>query len=450
MKTAIKSLLLLMIVLAGILPLQAADYGTFEGFYEISTLSPGMWALIVIGTIGVVAITFLTFGGGASAAPAWMTAVGTWIGSTVGLSGAAAANFGLALLGGGSVAAGGLGVAGGVAVLTAAMSLSVEVATYSSAIALEKWERSKYIELNKDMLTLPLPRNENGGDAYEYVVEMLNKDYDKELSISDAKNQKVLCKARDELVMKMKNEKDKEYKLKDMTMLALLELQRNSYSQAASYAQLAMKHAVSTSQNDSLPSFIWALSCLANPDICCTDSIIQALRKAYTLEPENQLIALMTACCLDRLIYKYHYGQLPVEHLSSFFNIITDSKIEEKLSYAAVEIYVIRCLIEMRRTKEDIHIIVQDKDMMMKDEVVNEVRMRYARHRQLLSMMLKQILPYVLEHSSDFPKESKLRELNLPSLLDEYYANLEKMGKEISDNQSFSLTEQPISSDVAK
>jgi len=45
-------------------------------------------------------------------------AIGTAIGAAAGLSGVAASNFGLALLGGGSLAAGGMGMAGGLAVVT--------------------------------------------------------------------------------------------------------------------------------------------------------------------------------------------------------------------------------------------------------------------------------------------------------------------------------------------
>jgi hypothetical protein len=117
-----------------------------------------------------------------------------------------------------------------------------------------------------------------------------------------------------------------------------------------------------------------------------------------------------------------------------------------------VEIYVTRCLVELRRTREDIRIIAQDKDMMTMSEVISEVHTRINRHRQLLSMMQTQILPYLLTNASDLPKESKLRELlltnasdfpkesesrklSLAELLNEYYVDLAKIDSEISANQ---------------
>lgn len=435
MKTEIKHLLWLLVIITCALPLQAADYGTFESFYEVPPLSPWEWAAIIGGTIAVAAFTFVTFGGGAAAAPAWMATVGSWIGSTAGLSGIAASNFGLALLGGGATAAGGLGlgVAGGVAVLTAAMDLSFGVAGYATSVALEQWDRAKYIEANKDMMTLPLPRNSNGGDAYEETMEYLQKNYDKNKPIAD--NQTILRQATDILQKGVALEDDEEYALKNRTLLALLHLQQNEYTLAYVEAHKAMQHAINAKEEGTLARYIWALAQLSDPSSHCTNDVLQALRIAYTQEPDNDLMPIMTACCMDRLMYRYHYGQLSIDHLSNFFRTITDSSIKKKHTYANVEIYVTRCLIEMRRTREDIRIIAQDKDMMTMSEVISEVRTRINRHWQLLSMMQTQILPYLLTNASDFPKESKLRELNLAEVLNGYYVDLAKIGSEIFGNQ---------------
>lgn len=452
MKTEIKSLLWLIVVSACTLPLQAADYGTFESFYVVPLLSPWEWAAIIVGTIAVAAFTFVTFGGGAAAAPAWMATVGSWIGSTAGLSGIAASNFGLALLGGGATAAGGLGVAGGVAVLIAATDLSVGVAGYATSVALEQWDRAKYIEANKDMMTLPLPRNSNGGDAYEETMEYLEENYNKDKPISDAENQKILRQAANKLQKDATHEDDEEYALKNRTLLALLYLQQNEYVSAYAEAQRALQHASNAKEESTLAAFIWSLARLADSSSRCPNNVLQGLRIAYTQEPDNDLMPIMTACCMDRLMYRYHYGQLSIDHLSNFFKTITDSSIKKKHTYANVEIYVTRCLVEMRRTREDIRIIAQDKDMMTMSEVISEVRTRINRHWQLLSMMQTQILPYLLTNASDFPKESKLRELlltndsdfpkeskkrklNLAELLNEYYVDLAKIDSEIFGNQ---------------
>lgn len=438
MKTEIKHLLWLLVIITCALPLQAADYGTFESFYEVPPLSPWEWAAIIVGTIAVAAFAFVTFGGGAAAAPAWMATVGSWIGSTAGLSGAAASNFGLALLGGGATAAGGLGVAGGVAVLTAAMDLSVGVAGYATSAALEQWDRAKYIEANKDMMTLPLPRNSNGGDAYEETMEYLEENYNKDLPISDAKNQDILRQAANKLQKDATHEDDEEYALKNRTLLALLYLQQNEYVSAYAEAQRALQHASNAKEESTLAAFIWSLAQLADSSSRCTNNVLQGLRIAYTQEPDNDLMPIMTACCMDRLMYRYHYGQLSIDHLSNFFRTITDSSIKKKHTYATVEIYVTRCLVELRRTKEDIRIIAQDKNMMMQSEVISEVHARISRHRQLIHMMQTQILPYLLTNASDFPKESKLRELNLAELLYKYHEDIANLERQIPGNQSYS------------
>lgn len=432
MKTEIKSLLWLIVVSACTLPLQAADYGTFESFYEVPLLSPWEWALLVVGTVAATVTVFITFG---AAAPAWMATVGAWIGSTAGLSGAAATSYGLAMLGGGSIAAGGLGVAGGVAVLTAASEFSAGIIGYATSAALEKWDRGKYIEANKNMMTLPLPRNDNGGDAYEETMEYLQKNYVKDLPISDAANQTILRQATDILQKGVALEDDEEYALKNRTLLALLHLQQNEYTLAYVEAHKAMQHAINAKEERTLACYIWALAQLSDPSSHCTNDVLQGLRIAYTQEPDNDLMSIMTACCMDRLMYRYHYGQLSIDHLSNFFRTITDSRIKEELTHASVEIYVMRCLIEMRRTREDIRIIAQDKDMMTMSEVISEVHTRINRHRQLLSMMQTQILPYLLTNASDFPKESKLRELKLAELLNKYYVDLAKIDSEVSGNQ---------------
>ena len=317
--------------------------------------------------------------------------------------------------------------------LSAAVSLSVDVAGYAASAAWEKWDRGKYIEANKNMMTLPLPRNDNGGDAYEETMEYLQKNYDKNKPIAD--NQTILRQATDILQKGVALEDDEEYALKNRTLLALLHLQQNEYTLAYVEAHKAMQHAINAKEEGTLARYIWALAQLSDPSSHCTNDVLQALRIAYTQEPDNDLMSIMTACCMDRLMYRYHYGQLSIDHLSNFFRTITDSRIKEEHTHASVEIYVMRCLIEMRRTREDIRIIAQDKDMMTMSEVISEVRTRINRHWQLLSMMQTQILPYLLTNASDFPKESKLRKLNLAELLNEYYVDLAKIDSEIFGNQ---------------
>lgn len=432
MRSGIKYILMVVAFLFCATQLQAADYGTFESFYSSGGIGFWGWTFIIVGTIAVAAFAFFTFGGGASAAPAWMAAVGSWIGSTVGLSGAAAANFGLALLGGGSVAAGGLGVAGGVAVLTAAMTFGVDVAiSYGSDIAIEKWSHSKFIEANKDMLTLPVPRNEKGGKAYRTAISYLQEYFKQDKSLSDPENQHVLKRAAEILYEKMQSEDDKDYILKDKTLLALLYFQRNRYSEASNVAREAMSLADSIEEKRTFPSFIWALAEIANPDKDCTEDVIQAMRVAYYHEPDSKLIPIMTGCAMDRLMYRYHYGKLSIDHLSYFCGIITNTQIDEELAAASLEIFITRCLIELKRTKQDIYIVTKDKSMMGDRDVVNELRKRFNRHKALISLLQKEALPQVYRLAEEFPKESKVKSDELVSLLDSYYKDLAEMDRQI-------------------
>lgn len=84
------------------------------------------WKRIALVAVGAVALGAVTGGLGAAA-------VGGAIGGTMGLSGAAAVNAGLAFLGGGSLAAGGLGVAGGTMVVVGAAGASAGAAAGGGA-----------------------------------------------------------------------------------------------------------------------------------------------------------------------------------------------------------------------------------------------------------------------------------------------------------------------------
>ena len=95
-------------------------------------------AIVTGVTVGGGALAFIT---GGLAAPL----VGTIIGSSMGLSGAAATSAGLAALGGGSLAAGGAGMAGGTALISAAAATvgAGSAALSSSTLAVSTKEAKK-------------------------------------------------------------------------------------------------------------------------------------------------------------------------------------------------------------------------------------------------------------------------------------------------------------------
>ena len=152
-----KSFFLAGVLLMPQLGMAADEVATFAAFYQPS----GVVSWLVVGLLAVAAGAAIFFTGGA-ASPA-VAAIGSWVGGTMGLSGAAATKAGLALLGGGSIASGGFGIVGGTAVLTAALTFSTElVLDYSVGTLIAKYQYHDLVERSKDLTTLPLPKNTGG------------------------------------------------------------------------------------------------------------------------------------------------------------------------------------------------------------------------------------------------------------------------------------------------
>lgn len=121
----------------------------------------------VFGAAALVAVgTYLTAGTAtaASAGPV-ATYIGTLIGSLGGLSGIAATNAGLAMLGGGAVASGGLGVLGGVALLNGVGDLALSMAL----IKAEKYYPSDAVE-GGVVVALPVPELLGGEQVRKHAT----------------------------------------------------------------------------------------------------------------------------------------------------------------------------------------------------------------------------------------------------------------------------------------
>lgn len=409
MKTRHCAAIILTLTLACCPLASAADYATFESFYESGGLNLWDWAIIITTSVIAGVVTYFTCGAAAAAASPWFATVGGWIGSWAGYSGIAAVNYGLAVLGGGSVAAGGMGIIGGAAVLSTAGTFGVEVlAGYGIDIAQEKWDLHNFKEANKDMLMLPPARNEKGGQAYKSAITYLLDNYIKEGDgpegkISSKRNQEVLKEASNIVSRKLQSEKDKDYLLKDKVLLSLLYLQTNRYDEAEQMAHEAVILATEIKETPSLPSFIRALAELSSSDKPCTREIIQSLRLAYHHEPDNFLIPLMTAACLDRMMYKYHFGLLKADDLAEFCDIITYESIDKDLAAASLEVFTSRCLVELKRTQQDILIIIEKNPELAKNpEVAQVVRERYNQHEQLITLMKRQTLEKLKALASEF------------------------------------------------
>ena len=167
--------------------LAVTEQATFESFY----IEDSYIGWIIAGIAAVIGGLVIFFTGGA-ASPI-VLGIGTAIGEMAGLSGIAATNYGLALLGGGSIASGGLGIAGGVAVITVALSFSTDVVIdYTLGNAISKYSYSTFVNDSKKMPTLPIPQNESGSDNYENTIEYLKEHINNKETLFSNYNQKIL------------------------------------------------------------------------------------------------------------------------------------------------------------------------------------------------------------------------------------------------------------------
>ncbi len=298
---------------------------------------------------------------------------------------------------------------------------------------MDVWTRYNLIQENRNMLTLPLPKSDDGGDAYEATMDYLEenlitpdepgRDADPEAhelygrdpqGIALAANQQVLHAAIDKLRLDMKAETTKKYQLKDKVLLSLLCLHTYRYSEAARLAEEALALAGEIEECPSLPSYIKALCRLADPDTPYDKETHNALQAAYHQEPDNYMMPLMTACCLDRMMYKYHHGRLAVEDLANFSNIFTDECLDSDYSGLSALIFASRGLIELKVTQQEILVVTGDMDFAADAGIIKLLRQRYAQHEAVLTLLQQDTLgkvesrtKLIMEHLDDAWEEAK-------------------------------------------
>ena len=274
----------------------AGEYATFESFYiESSTLG---WVLSAIFAILAGLAIFFT---GGVASPI-VVGIGSWIGGMAGLTGIAATNYGLALIGFGSLATGGLGIAGGVAILTTALTFSTEVVIdYTATKAFNTYNHSKFIDDSKKMITLPIPQNEKGSDRYEDLVINLKEHIDSTQPLSLKSNQQIL---KNILAQYEINSNDIDDRIKDYVLRSYLYFVTYDYAKAKDDAKYAIDLARTKKVKRTLPAYIYATSKLYEESFNYTVITKNYFRYAVLAEPDNELIPLMFAIYLDRMMYR--------------------------------------------------------------------------------------------------------------------------------------------------
>lgn len=316
-------------VLAGVLLMPqlgvaADEVATFAAFYEPS----GVVSWLVIGLIAVAAGAAIFFSGG-TASPV-VSAVGSWVGGTMGLSGAAATKAGLALLGGGSIAAGGLGIAGGTALLTAALTFSTElVFDYSFGTLYAKYQYHDLVERSKNLTTLPLPRSTGGLESQIEALEKLD-DVDQEKSPVSPGNLELIREAIAELETATgEGEFDQHERARLHSLLSLLLFITNDFQVALDHAQRAIKISKGLGVSSTLPAYIHATASLYDERLRWRDAYTDGLRIALVEEPENDLIPLLVAIFVDRLSLRMDDGSVGPEALADIRTVINEPLLEE-------------------------------------------------------------------------------------------------------------------------
>lgn len=323
----------------------ATEYATFESFYKESSAIG--WILAAVVALIVSAVIFFT---GGTASPI-VVGFGSWIGGMMGLSGIAATNAGLALLGGGSIASGGFGIIGGTALLTAALSFGTDIVIdYTIGEAVSSYKYSNLTEHSKKMPTLPLPMNSSGPDAYESAMEVLGG-IDKESPLFSNNNQQVIRQAITALETSQ-DIPDVDEQAKNNSLLSLLYFVSNDYVKAKEFAYLAIKYARASEIKRTLPAFIYATSSLYEEDFDFPSTTNNYFRYSILAEPDNPLTPLLFSIYLDRMFLRFNDDFLDEKTLSNIFDIMQSTSIEEHrvLNYTVLlSRYFIRLKLEQQK-----------------------------------------------------------------------------------------------------
>ena len=151
-KNLFQSILGVVLLTASVFAYSADGVSTFASFYHQGPWINWLWGGLAAAVVGI--LVFISWPILGPVITATIGSIGTSIGSLMGLSGIAATNAGLAMIGGGAIASGGFGIIGGTTLLAAALTFSTEVTLdYAIGTAMSKYEVSKFAEASLKMMT---------------------------------------------------------------------------------------------------------------------------------------------------------------------------------------------------------------------------------------------------------------------------------------------------------
>ena len=341
-KNILRSIIGIALLMANVSAFSADGVSTFASFYHQGPWVSWFWGGLAAVVVGI--LVFISWPILGPTMTATIGSIGTSIGSLMGLSGIAATNAGLALLGGGAIASGGFGIIGGTALLAAALTFSTEITLdYAIGTAVSKYEAGKFADASLKMMTLPLPVNTSGPDSVRAAGKAMESstvrdawectkkfpesvDELKQCIAAKQKPQRQLV--RDALAAMDANRKplsgadaEREY-----AMYALLHFLNNNYTDAKRYAMKAYEQGVKSAGTPTLPAYIYAASLLYDevPNLNESNAKFQY---SITSEPNNPLTPVMFSALLDRLSYRLNDGAVGMETLdriSKFAEVLPD------------------------------------------------------------------------------------------------------------------------------
>jgi hypothetical protein len=303
---------------------------SFESLYGVMS-----WFSPEYGVLAGLAVGVLVFIGAPVVGPVLTTAVakiGTAVGSLYGLSGVAATNFGLAMLGGGALSAGGLGMAGGTALLAAALTATGEVVIDKSlSEALAHYDRAAFERSVAHMVTLPIPRQlgnskvlkqanaELNGGAFD-LAERCLKSKASDWAEFRGCLQKGQGTESDRLIRAVKSiEVSEEFKkglmsADETVVLALLHFVLKNPARTSDLLQLGTTKSRKKLEGPVF-DFLMAITSLhlAKPDISLS---IARLERAISAEPNTVLLNVMMSAYFDRLFFWAYDGIVTQAHMS--------------------------------------------------------------------------------------------------------------------------------------
>jgi len=426
-------------VLIFMFPLEgyAEEYATFASFYKSSN-SIG-WLLAIIFAFIAGAVIYFT---GGTASPI-VTSIGTWIGNMMGLSGIAATNAGLALLGGGSLASGGLGIIGGVSVLTAALSFGTDIVIdFTAGYVKTKYQYSKFSEHSKFMTTIPIPLNDKGPKSYIAAIKILEDKISSKESIYSNYNQNIIKQAlqtlndTDDSTLFSNNIAIGE-KSKKEALYSVLYFLLNEYKISKEHALASIISARKADKRRTLPAFIYAVSSLYEENYDFNRITKDYFRYSILAEPDNPIIPLLFSIYLDRMMYRFNDGFLTASSLQIISNIAMEDSIKDKISILCPIIlsrYLIRLKIEQQKISS--LALTENKTIKNSPKTLSTIISSLEEYETLLQGS-NLLIENWLFGENDLDNEEKEKAHEFYSLLQLYYKDKARLSNLIDDLKGY-------------